>query len=93
MTEQIPGDSPPRYSRPVFYDVNGDGHDDLIALAYYADLEYFETATDDGGFVQKTGDDNPFHVPWTSCVDHRGSKNRYADDLFDYDGTISPTLL
>jgi hypothetical protein len=56
------GYSPPRYSAPTFYDLNGDGHDDLIAGAHSIDkLQYF--ATDANGiFDQKINENNPFHL-------------------------------
>jgi hypothetical protein len=54
------GYSPPRYSAPTFYDLNGDGHDDLIAGAYTIDkLQYFATDAN-GNFDHKIGANNPF---------------------------------
>jgi hypothetical protein len=87
--------SPPRYSTPVFYDINGDGHDDLIAFSYSTGIEYFETTKPGGNFVQKTGTaDNPFDSPWALCASKRSPATEWYSGVgfFDYDGDNVPDL-
>ena len=77
--------SPPRYSHPTFYDLNGDGNDDLIAgAAYINSFEYFTTSLD-GTFVQQTGSNNPFDFIDPPEHDSAESTHLHAA-FFDADG-------
>ena len=79
------GDSPPRHSIPTFYDLNGDGNDDLIAGARHTNkFEYFSTSLD-GTFVQQTGSNNPFDFIVPPEHDSAESTSLHAA-FFDADG-------
>ena len=78
--------SPPRYSRPTFYDLNGDGNDDLIAgAAFINKFQYFTTSLD-GTFVQQNGsNNNPFDFIVPPEHDPAESTHLHAA-FFDVDG-------
>ena len=82
------GDSPPRYSAPTFYDLNGDGHDDLIAGAhsiYVEKLQYF--ATDANGFFeQKINANNPFQFIDLPSEGQQPTSHWLRAAFFDADG-------